>query len=74
MITGQRTKLPQVNLETKPMEAALRECYGREMRSMQFYEDQCSQPEYAHVFSHIRDQERQHCRMVLELIGSMRTG
>lgn len=74
MITGDRPKLPQVNVQPKPIETALRECYGREMRCAEVYEELCAQPEYGYVFCHIRDQERTHCRTLLELIGGLRKG
>lgn len=71
LITGQRPKLPAVQPDREPLELALRNCYGREMQRLRTYEERCADPNYGHVFSRIRDQEQEHCRTVLELIGGL---
>ena len=62
-------KTPQVGKE--PVQVALRRCYGREMRSLARYEQRCNDPHYGQVFSRLVEQEREHCRMILELLGSL---
>lgn len=49
----------------------LRQCYGREMRAISAYDSRSGDPQYGHVFARLRDQEQEHCRMILQLIGSM---
>ena len=49
----------------------LRECYARQMRNLSAYEVRARESEYAHVFSRLKEQEMDHCRMVLQLIGSL---
>ena len=49
----------------------LRQCYGREMRAMSAYDSRSDDPQYGHVFARLRDQEQEHCRMILQLIGSV---
>ena len=51
----------------------LRRCYGREMRSLARYEAKSRDPQYGQVFSRLADQEREHCKMILELLGSIPT-
>lgn len=72
LITGQqpvtRSPLPEVDTP----ELTLRRCYGREMRSLKEYEALRDDPEYGHVFARLAEQEREHCRTLLELIGGLR--
>lgn len=69
LITGQqpvtRSPLPEVDTP----ELTLRRCYGREMRSLKEYEALRDDPEYGHVFARLAEQEREHCRVLLELLG-----
>lgn len=53
-------------------ETLLRQCYGREMRCLAQYESRTADPEYGQVFARLADQEREHCRMVLELLGKLK--
>ena len=71
LITGlaPTTRAPQPASE--PMEVTLRKCYGQEMRSLKEYEARSDDPEYGAVFKRLAEQEREHCRAVLELIGSI---
>lgn len=54
-----------------PIGLLLRRCYGREMRCMTQYEARASDPEYGQVFARMAQQEREHCRQILELLGSL---
>jgi len=49
----------------------LRRCYGREMRCLAQYEARASHPEYGQIFARMAQQEREHCRQLLELLGSL---
>ncbi len=71
LITGEKavTRTPQPEVESP--ELTLRRCYGREMRSLKEYESRCDDPEYGHVFARLAEQEREHCRIVLELLGGL---
>lgn len=72
LITGQqpvtRSPLPEVDTP----ELTLRRCYGREMRSLKEYEALLDDTEYGHVFARLAQQEQEHCRTLLELIGGLR--
>jgi len=54
-----------------PISTMLRRCYGREMRCLAQYEARASDPEYGQIFARIAQQEREHCRQILELLGSL---
>lgn len=74
MITGENPKLGTVQVGREPLEDSLRKCYGREMQTLHLYEKKAEDPEYGYIYCHIRDQERDHCRILLELIGGLRKG
>ena len=69
LITGSRPALQSTQPVREPLDVVLRRCYGREMRCLAQYEARASDPEYGQVFSRIAEQEREHCRMILELLG-----
>lgn len=71
LITGQRPSVKAVAPEQDDPEALLRRCYGREMRCLAQYEARSGHPEYGPVFARLADQEREHCRLVLQLLGSL---
>lgn len=58
-------------LDKAPVSMLLRRCYGREMRCLAQYEARASDPEYGQVFARMAQQEREHCRQILELLGSL---
>ena len=76
LITGEQSvaRWPQPPAD-KP-ELTLRRCYASHMRSLKEYEKRSDDPEYGPVFARLAQQERDQCRTVLELIGSLgrRTG
>ena len=71
LITGEKcaVRAPKIQLGTP--EATLRRCYGEKMRNLKAYESRTSDPEYGHVFSRLAEQEREHCRLILALLGSL---
>lgn len=58
-------------VDKAPVSVILRRCYGREMRCLAQYESRASDPEYGQVYARMAQQEREHCRLVLELLGSL---
>ena len=66
---------PQVPTPQPPDNASvsmlLRRCYGREMRCLAQYESRANHPEYGQIFARMAQQEREHCRQLLELLGSL---
>lgn len=73
LITGQKPSLPPLPQTREPISATLRRCYGREMQCLARYESRRGHPEYGSVFARLAQQEQEHCRAVLELIGILNT-
>ena len=71
LITGDVPIVPTPQVVQEPPELTLRKCYAREMHSLKEYESRISDPEYGPVFARLAEQEREHCRTVLELIGGL---
>lgn len=73
LLTGERsvTKSPVPPQEST--EVILRRCYGREMQCLAQYEQRAAHREYGPVFARLAQQEREHCRILLELLGSLKT-
>jgi len=44
------------------------------MHTLAAYEQRSADREYGPVFARLAQQEREHCRMVLELIGNLQKG
>lgn len=58
-------------VDKAPVSVILRRCYGREMRCLAQYESRANDPEYGQVYARMAQQEREHCRLILELLGSL---
>ena len=58
-------------VDRAPVSVMLRRCYGREMRCLAQYESRTNDPEYGQIFARMAQQEREHCRLLLELLGSL---
>ena len=71
LITGEKATMQAPPPVREAPEITLRRCYGREMRSLKEYEARASDSEYGPVFAKLAEQEREHCRAVLELIGGL---
>ena len=56
--------------QTAP-EVTLRKCYGAALRAAKEYENRASDPEYGPAFAALARQERSHCALILEILGSM---
>lgn len=72
LITGARPTIHAVPPTAGDPDQILRRCYGREMRCLAQYEKRAANPEYGQVFSRLAAQERDHCRLVLELLGNLK--
>ena len=73
--TLQGTGRPEVPapqpMEKAPVSVMLRRCYGREMRCLARYEARANDPEYGQIFARMAQQEKEHCRQILELLGTL---
>ena len=68
LITGKQPRVP--TLLPQHTGSLLRMCYGREMQRLAKYEARAQDPEYGRIFRDMAQQERQHCRLLLEILGS----
>ena len=72
LITGETPVVKSPALVQEKPELTLRRCYAREMRTLKEYEARSEDPDYGPVFARLADQEREHCRAVLEVIGGLK--
>ncbi len=73
LTSGSRPAIRTAPPVRESAEITLRRCYGREMRCLAEYEARASDAQYGSVFQKLAEQEREHCRLVLELLGSLKT-
>lgn len=51
---------------------ALRKAYARKLRASQEYARRADHPEYGAVYKVLAQQEQQHCRLILEIVGNLK--
>ncbi len=71
LTTGKRPNVSVVQPAPGEPIKVLRRCYGRQMQCLARYEQRAGDPEYGHVFARMAQQEKEHCHVLLELLGSM---
>ena len=71
MITDQEPVIKATPMTAGSVELVLRKCYAAEMNTAREYERWATDPEYGPVFGRLAEQEREHCRHVLELLGKL---
>lgn len=69
LMTGSPPTVRSAEPVPEPLLQRLRRCYGREMHSLARYETHSTDPEYGQVFARLAAQEREHCHILLEIIG-----
>lgn len=70
LLYGKRPSLEAVSPPAQePLEAALRKCAGAELRILAAFESAAAQPAYGGIFSDLAQKTREHCRLILELLG-----
>ena len=72
LITGTRPVIKAAPPADQDPEVILRRCYGQEMQGLVEYEARSADKEYGPVFARLAAQERDHCRIILELIGNLK--
>ena len=71
MITDQEPVIKAPPITAGSVNLTLRKCYATLIKTLQEYQRWATDPEYGPVFQRLADQEREHCRLVLELIGRL---
>ena len=69
MATGNRMQAAAVPIPSENMEAALRKCYGQNLKTLSAFEKRAYDPEYGPVFGMLSTQKREHCCALAELLG-----
>ncbi len=72
LMTGKRPVLRTAPAEQHTPEIALRKCCGASLRAMKAYEGRSADPEYGPVFASLARQEKDHCALLLELLGGLK--
>ena len=72
VMTGQRLAPRTAPPAPETPEIALRKCYARKLKTLAEYENRAADPEYGVAFAHMARQEREHCAILLELLGDLR--
>ena len=72
LITGQRPHIRGHIAAGGLVEAELRRCYGKQMQNLAQFERRSNHPEYGHIFQSLAIQEREHCHLLLEVLGSLK--
>ena len=72
LLTGSMPEMPAVHTLREGNQALLRAGYGQLMRCLARYEAWQTDPEYGPTFAQLVRQTREHCRSVLQLLGSIR--
>lgn len=71
LLTG---KTPQIHLPPQkpaPAAATLQRCYTNHLRRLREFERCCADPELGPAFEKLAAEEQDHCRLLLELIGTL---
>lgn len=71
MYNGTRPGAPTPTPQTGPIEVLLRRYYGGELKSVAEYERRSADPQYGMVFRQMAEEEKTHCRHLLELLGRL---
>ena len=71
LISGQAPQITGAPAQITTVDAALRSCYGKELRLMKAYENRRTEPEYGPVYERLAERGREHCCALLELIGKL---
>ena len=71
LITEKGSEAQIIPAQKGTVEALLRWCYGQELRLIKSYENHRMDPEYGPVFERMAQRSREHCCLVLELMGGL---
>ena len=72
LISGQRPHVRGVTAAVGFPEVELRRCYGKQMQNLAEYERRSTHPEYGYAFQILARQEREHCHLLLEILGGLK--
>lgn len=71
LMTDQSTEIMGVPPQISAVDVALRRCYGKELQLLKACENHRNDTEYGPVFERMAQRGRDHCCVLLELIGKL---
>ena len=71
LVTGEDGKVPAVQPDTGPIPIRLKKAYLRAMRLLTACDAHTAEAEYGPVFQRLAQRQQDHCRKLLEIIGSL---
>ena len=71
LVTGEGSRPLPVPPDTGPLSARLKKAYSRAIRLLGNCEACTRDPEYGPVFQRLTHRQQDHCRKILEIIGSL---
>lgn len=71
LITGKPPVLRTSPPPAEPPETALRKSYGKKLRLAAEYDAISGDSQYGHIFSALGQQAREHCHILLEILGNL---
>lgn len=74
LMTGCTSPIAGTPVQFATLDALLRHCYGAELRLLKEYENRRADLEYGPVFERLAQRGREHCCVLLELIGKTAKG
>ena len=69
LMTGHSAQIVAAPVHFSAVDTMLRSCYGKELRLMKEYESRSSDPEYGPVYERLSKRGREHCYILLEMVG-----
>lgn len=72
LLTGEKAAVAAPTIGHESISASLRRCYNRKLRALSAYEQRSNDPEYGVVFARLAAQEKEHCCVIMELLGKLK--
>ena len=73
MLTGTHPHVHAPSVPRQPIEQLLRHCYNRELQCVNSYQSRMHDSEHGASFARLAAQEQEHCHILLQLLGNMKT-
>lgn len=71
LLTGEPPSVPKRPPIRESLDITLSRCYGRELESLCAFQQRSQDPSYGPVYARMAQQSQEHCRIILELLGSL---
>ncbi len=71
LLSGKRVRVETPPPKTEPVMHTLKKCYTRELQLFSEYDGWADIADYGHVFVCLARQSREHCAVLLEILGRL---